>query len=44
MYSLELTIDTKITETMYSPDGETLGGKAGISAGSEGVAIKGNDP
>ena len=24
---------------MYSPDGESLAGEAGISAGSEGVAI-----
>ena len=28
---------------MYSPDGESLAGEAGISAGSEGVAIHGKD-
>ena len=28
---------------MYSPDGESLADEAGISAGSEGVAIHGKD-
>ena len=28
---------------MYSPDGESSAGEAGISAGSEGVAIHGKD-
>ena len=28
---------------MYSPNGESLTGEAGISAGSEGVAIHGKD-
>ena len=28
---------------MYSPNGESLAGEAGISAGSEGVAIQGKE-